>query len=793
MPSDLAVSARKAKLILGALALLVPASLWAQGIFAPGVNYPIPVSGGAFGIAVGDVNGDKIPDVVVAGGGAEVGILLGNGDGTFQPETNIIVPLGFCDATAVALGDFNGDGSLDLAVLCQTVNTAPSGGAIEIYLNNGNGTFQAPVEYAIDGITPTAIFAVNFRNNGKLDLAILNQGSSSVTVLLGNGDGTFATPADYGLPSGTVVVGSNAMTIGDVNGDGRPDVALAGSTGNDGTVTVLLTNTDGTLGAGTNWVTTTSAVCAQLCVGPKTVAIVDINNDGKPDLVADVGLGQGLVALLGNGDGTFQAALPSDLGWSIPGITSETGMPSFATRDFNSDGKQDLVEAMFFDITQFYDLAVYLGNGDGTFQSPTYLKEGITFSPVETGPIVSEDLNGDGLPDLVMVTRPGGGGTPAVTVILNCGLRCTNTNLTSSASPSVFNQQVTFTATVSPVSSKATETPTGTVLLLDINGTNLGTASLTSGSATFMVSAFSVGSHGVIASYQGDANFAPSTTAIPQTVNRAPTAISLSSSPNPSNSGQSVIFTAVVSPATSGVPTGNVVFADNGAQTVSVPLDATGSATFSVSSLTTGTHTITWAYSGDGNFIASTSAPLTQIVGSSSSPMAISSSATSATVGAGQSASFTLAITPLTGFNSSNSISFSCSGLPALASCSFSPSTLTTKGSVVTTKLTITTTGSHSGSTALGPFGTNVLAAGSLFAAALVFLPFSRKSKKLASLLSLVCLASLAMLLVVSCGGGSSMTTTPPPTTPAGTYTVAVTATAGSGSQTQNLNLTVTP
>ena len=635
-----ALSARKVKLILFTLALFVPAAIYGQGNFLPGVNYPVA---GGLGIAVGDVNGDKKLDVVVANGGTTVGILLGNGDGTLQLEITINVPLSTCGTVGVALGDFNGDGSLDLAVLC--VNAVfPNGdaGVIEIYLNNGDGTFQTPVAYPIDGLNPFAIFAADFRNNGKLDLAVLNQASKSVTILLGNEDGTFATPADYDLPSGTQTKG--IMAVGDVNGDGRPDVAVAGATNTGGTITVFLTNADGTLGTATSWVTTTSAVCAQLCVVPTAVAIVDVNNDGKPDLVADVGLGQGLVSLLGDGDGTFQAALPSDLGANFPGIsgTENFGVSSFTTGDFNSDGKQDVAEAMALDggSGQIYNLAVYPGNGDGTFQSPTYIEEGASNSP-QARAIASADLNGDGLPDLVMITTPTGG-QPAVTVVLNCGTRCSSTSLTSSAPTSVFNQPVTFTATVSAVSSHATSTPTGSVVFQDsstIPPTNLATANLVSGTASFGSSGLARGDHAIIASYQGDQNFTPSTsTVLSQTVRRASTSTSISSSPNPSNSGQSVTFTAVVAPATSGVPTGNVVFADNGAQSASVPLDATGSASYSTSSLTTGTHSITWSYGGDGNFIASTSTMLTQIVGTSSSSMAISSSATSATVGAGQSA-----------------------------------------------------------------------------------------------------------------------------------------------------------
>jgi hypothetical protein len=316
---------------------------------------------------------------------------------------------------------------------------------------------------------------------------------------------------------------------------------------------------------------------------------------------------------------------------------------------------------------------------------------------------------------------------------------------------------------------------------------------LAAGSVAFVYSGLSVGGHAITAIYEGDQNFTLSTSsAFTQGVNQASTTIAIGSSPNPSSSGQSVTFTAVVSPSTSGVPTGSVVFSDNGSQSVSVALDATGSASFSISSLTMGTRSITWSYSGDGNFTPSTSATLSQIIGSSSASLAISSSRTSATVGAGQSASFVLAITPLTGFNSSNAISFSCSGLPALANCSFTPAMLNTSGHVVTTTLSITTTGSHTGSAALRPFGTKVFASGWLLVSGLIFLPLSGKPRKFPGVLALVCAISLVTLFAAACGGGTSGTSSST-TTPAGTYAIVVTATAGSGSQTQNLSLVVTP
>lgn len=765
------------------LTILLSSTACGQGNFLPGVNYPV---NNLSGVAVGDINGDKKLDVLVANLDGRVGILLGNGNGTLQPETfiNVLTTSPACTTYGVALGDFNGDGFLDLAVVCHNIvlGTYPDHGSIQILLGNGDGTFRTPVVYAVDGLNPSSIFAADFNGDKKLDLAVLNQASNNITILLGNGDGTFGTAVDYNMPSGTTPI---SMAVGDLNGSGRADIAVAGYTSQVGVITVFLANPDGSLGTGTNWITTTPAVCAQAsCAAPTAVAITDVNNDGKLDLVADDNAGAGLVCLLGNGDGTFGAVIVSDAARVFATVRA-----SLAVGDFNGDSKQDVAEALGSETLQ--DVAIYFGKGDGTFQPPFFLSEGQS-SVSAAGPIVSIDLNADGFTDLVLGTGQSGGPF-AITVVLNCGLRCTSTSLTSSSSTSSFSQPVTFTATVSPISSKATGTPTGTVSFQDTGNfpaTNLGTATLVAGSAAFVYSGLSVGRHAITAIYEGDQNFTLSTSSpFVQGVNQASTTTAISSSPNPSSSSQSVTFTAVVSPSTSGVPTGSVVFSDNGSQSVSIALDAIGSASFSISSLTTGTHSITWAYSGDANFSPSTSATLSQIIGTSSAPLAISSNRTSATVGAGQSASFLLAITPLTGFNSSNPITFSCSGLPALSNCSFTPATLTTTGHVVTTTLSITTTGPHTGSATLRPFGSGVFAAGWLLIAGLICLPFSGKCKRLSGLISLVCVMSLVMLFAAACGGGSSSSRI----TPAGTYAIVMTATAGSGSQSQNLSLVVTP
>jgi len=182
----------------------------------------------------------------------------------------------------------------------------------------------------------------------------------------------------------------------------------------------------------------------------------------------------------------------------------------------------------------------------------------------------------------------------------------TTTSLTSSANPSIINQTVTFTATVGVVAPGA-GAPTGSISFSD-DATNLGTVSLVNGQATFTTSTLAVGPHSITASYGGEGGFNSSSSTLAQTVNKASTTTTLSSSANPSAIGLSVTFTATVNavaPA-SGTPTGTVRFSDGGTTLATEPLSSQGTASFSTSTLAVNSHSITAVYSGDSNFNGST-------------------------------------------------------------------------------------------------------------------------------------------------------------------------------------------
>jgi trimeric autotransporter adhesin len=297
----------------------------------------------------------------------------------------------------------------------------------------------------------------------------------------------------------------------------------------------------------------------------------------------------------------------------------------------------------------------------------------------------------------------------------------------------------------------------------------------TSSSGALSVTTLSVGTHSITARYSGDANYTADTSAVvPVTVNQAASATAVTSSANPSFSGQSVTLTAnVTSPGPT--PTGNVTFT-SGSTTLGTVALSGGSATYTTSSFTTtGTQAITVSYSGDANTQAS-SASLSQVINAAFTLAPDGGGNTTLTVKAGQSVSAPINVTGAAGF--SGAVTFACTGLPASASCSFSPASINVSGTAaVPTLLTVNTAASSMASQLRQDggrgFGTVAYSLG--LAGLMLLWPIRRKGARLCAML--ICSFALAAMGLTSCSAGSGATPTPEATT--GTYNFTVTASSG--------------
>lgn len=424
-------------------------------------------------VAVGDFNGDGKLDLAATATrlNDSVSIFLGDGKGDLGPARRFRTGH---SPSAVAAGDFNHDGKLDLAVTNSNDNN------VSVLLGNGDGTFQTAIDYVVES-APAFVAVADVNNDGNLDLVVANSGSNTVSVLLGNGNGTFQPAASYSTDQDPVWV-----AVGDFNKDGKLDLAVANKTSND--VSILLGNGNGTFQPAVNY-----AVFQTL----SSVVVADFNRDGNLDVAA---VGSYVNILLGNGDGTFQPYY--DL--------SNVGGYSATVTDVNGDGIPDIV--LFDNGIDSFGVGVLLGIGNGYFQPASYYPVAAFVGPLAVG-----DFNGDGAPDVAT-----GGVGDAVTILLNT--RGISASTTSSLNPSAFGQPVTFTTTVSfTVAGSGREAGpiTGTVTFMD-GTTVLGTAPVSGGKASFTTSGLSVGPHTITAAYSGSSNYNPATSPpLIQQVNQA--------------------------------------------------------------------------------------------------------------------------------------------------------------------------------------------------------------------------------------------------------------------------------
>src|SRR5687767_6274518 len=302
---------------------------------------------------VADLNGDGIPDLA-ATSGIRVGVMLGNGDGTFRPRVNYAAG---AQSQDLAAGDFNSDGRVDLAV-----SLISSEFTLALLTGNGDGTFNAPITFdntAAQDDSP-AIVATDLDNDGRLDLVLAHMlscfvtpcvAARNITVMLGFGDGTFQTPFEIDLGTGM-----SRIAVGDFNSDGIKDLGIAGD---QAQVYVLLGIGNGSF---LKQPTINLLTAGTLGVDGTDIDVADLNGDTIQDLVVAIALnGSRTAILLGNIDGMFQPAQ----------IITEPRLrvPQYQViADFNRDGSLDLALSLANGTEGLFE--ILLGNGDGSFAAP---------------------------------------------------------------------------------------------------------------------------------------------------------------------------------------------------------------------------------------------------------------------------------------------------------------------------------------------------------------------------------------------------------------------------------------
>jgi hypothetical protein len=757
-----------------------------DGTFVSEMPYNLGATYFTPSLVFGDFNGDHKTDVAVLCGAClqpQGVVLLGNGDGTFQsPPLPWAVP---ALASSTVAGDFNGDGKLDLATL--------GGLTVFLQLGNGDGTFQAATTACtIPGSSATVLgdlAAADVNGDGKLDVVVE---ANLIGVCLGNGNGTFSNAPDYYEPLSTLpgTLGQ-FVAIADFNLDGKPDVVANNE--------ILLGNGDGTLrgqraiplpysslnasvvgkfvknaapdiaaiGISSSNVSSLSILTndgtgvfslAHTYVLPQPgsgIATVDLNGDGNLDLIvtgsAPTSMNWSYTVLLGNGDGSFKP--PVLYQQSVPG----GGTLPIVIADYNADGKPDMA------VPVGTSVAVLLGNGDGTFGSPAYFLDGNASS------IVSADFNGDGKLD---IAAAGGSG---LAILLGKG-------------------DGTFQPATFPGISVGSP-----LLTADLNGD--GKADLV-GPVVLLNQGFYYGDIQVLLG-NGDGTFS-------------------ALAPFPPGNGLSFYYTAVALADLNGDGKLDVISLDEYLPTDNIGATSAngihlgkGDGTFNLSeipipyTLISPLFASTMPYgvlaadmNGDGKpdvvvdglstvfVLLNTTVPAPGFTVSAAAP-------SPGSVAAGGSATTTVTITSVGGFN--QSVTLSCAGImlngatatTAPPTCKFSPPTVTKASG--TSTLTISTTGPSAWLAPVSGHSYHLFYGLLLpiFGVALMGAGFVSRKKSLVGMVLALMISGL--LFLAACGGnsGGGNSGGTGGGTPAGTYTISISGSAGSMLNTTKVTLTV--
>jgi hypothetical protein len=563
-----------------------------DGTFKPQVNYPGCTVGSAVQILLADFNRDghtdialgcsdrKNPNLNNGDGGTSGGlvIILGNGDGTFKAPTFYSTG----DVAGIAMGDFNGDGLLDIAL---TDNAQQN---IVFFTGNGDGTFTQESTTISTSAAAHGVVVADFDGGGIDDVAYavgpVNK-LSDLYVAIGIGDGTFQVPT---APVATQI--GEFLTTGDTNADNKADIVSAtinepGKTQIGNSLFVLIGKGDGTF----------QTPVTYLSDIPSDPHLADVNGDGIPDIIA--GGSTGALVYQGIGDGTFMTYAPGSLPGAEPIIGGFDLTYAVNAGDFNNDGNADLIGTDNKHPLAAVSLSVVVQASSASALTS------VAVFPLGSG-VHNVDASYSG--DSVYV------GSVSNTVLLTAAP--VNTSLTLTASPNssiLLGQSVTLTAVLSPFTvGPPTTTTDGQHVKFFSGGTLLGTGTLAGGVATLTTTTLSAGADALSAVFSGDANYNPSTS---NTVTATVSKVVLSSSVNPSTYTQSVTFTATLPSG----KTGTVTFLD-GSTTIGTGVISSATATFTTATLLVGSHNITAKFSSD------TSDVLVQVVNKATPAVTVS-------------------------------------------------------------------------------------------------------------------------------------------------------------------------
>ena len=677
-------------------------------------------------MATADFNGDGILDIVFGNvnsntyGGTQAVMMLGNGDGTFRQGQLLSVPAVSGGLTSmmgnIVTGDFNNDGIPDIAFSNYGLENDAS---VEVFFGVGDGTFTNTPTILANVGTASGTYATIYLATGDVnkdsnaDLVAFDSQDATATVFLGNGDGTFKTGAVYA--SGNF---PELGALGDVNGDGWPDMVipnLVGVSGSGSFVSVFLNNGDGTFGNPSTYVSHF----------PNQVVLADLNNDGILDIVQAEDNGGHVAVMYGSANGSYtfsqftQTTVNTAGAWQVALIdTKNSGYPDLLVDEEQASSVGVLLNGMV-STTQFNNVALDGSAADSENLSASYSGDNANLPSTS--------------PSIMLA-----GSNATIATKLSWSPTVNSTIFGTTVPSGVLNAQV------------ANNVP-GTITYVAQSNTGA-IAAVTSG--TILPAA---GAYSITATFTATSptDYAESSASTVFNVTKAGVTETLISSVPQAAAGASVTLTDTVVSNTTGTPTGSVSFLAGSLALGTSTVSSTGIATITTTGLPAGTSSIIAIYTGDSNFNPDAAAAISVTVGSAS--IALTVGQPTMTLTAGTNGTEALTVTPQLGYT--GDVSFTCGSLPAGVTCSFAPSNAAIGAGPLQSTLTVTTAAPSSTTSAQNKSGAGLMAAGvaaSLASILLIWLPGRRKRMSWAVLLLIAGISAFS----IGCGGNEATKTT---------------------------------